>query len=166
MKSKILRNISRKKGAQITRRTAEDIIEIGKDLIAVKERLPHGQFLPWIDTEFGMSNDTARRFMNVTEVYADKFGSVRNLPPTALYELAAPKTPVEVREEVERMIEAGEIVTKATVRPAAGSPRRLRGGYRTNRPTKRPCGPFLPNAPHDYRLGGFYLSRYGRVRAR
>jgi hypothetical protein len=36
------------------------------------------------------------------------------LDPSALYELAAPKTPIEVREEVEKMIEAGEVVTKAT----------------------------------------------------
>lgn len=51
--------------------------------------------------------------------YGDKFGTVRNLPLSALYELAAPKTPLEVREEVEKMIEAGEVVTKATVQVAA-----------------------------------------------
>jgi hypothetical protein len=33
---------------------------------------------------------------------------------TALYALAAPKTPIEVREEVEAMIAAGEVVIKAT----------------------------------------------------
>ena len=88
-----------------TRRTAEDIIEIGRDLNRMKERLPHGSFLPWIEAEFGMSEWAARRFMNVHSVYG-KSGSVPDLPPTALYELAAPKTPIEVREEVEKMIEA------------------------------------------------------------
>jgi hypothetical protein len=48
--------------------------------------------------------------------------TVSNLDPTALYELAAPKTPLEVREEIEKMIEAGEVVTKAEVA-------RLRGEY-------------------------------------
>lgn len=97
------------------RRSAEDIIEIGKDLIAVKDRLPHGSFLPWIEQEFGMSRFTANRFMAVAEVYGAKGSTVQHLDLTALYELAAPKTPIEVREEVEKMIEAGEVVTKATV---------------------------------------------------
>lgn len=98
------------------RRTAEDIIEIGRDLIAVKERLPHGQFLPWLEAEFGMSDETARKMMRVAEVYGPKIQSGWNFPPpTVMYELAAPKTPLEVREEVEKMIEAGEVVTKATV---------------------------------------------------
>jgi hypothetical protein len=97
------------------RRSAEDIIEIGRDLIAVKDSLPHGQFGAWIEAEFGMGAHTARRFMGVAEEFGDKTRIVRDLTPTALYELAAPKTPLEVREEVERMIEAGEVVTKATI---------------------------------------------------
>tara|TARA_R110002020_G_scaffold150446_1_gene327143 strand:- start:7053 stop:7166 length:114 start_codon:yes stop_codon:yes gene_type:complete len=29
-----------------------DIIEIGRDLIAVKAEIGHGNFLPWIEKEF------------------------------------------------------------------------------------------------------------------
>lgn len=97
------------------RRTAEDIVEIGRDLIDVKETIGHGNFMPWIEAEFGMSMSAATRFMNVARAYGGKFATVANLDPTALYELAAPKTPLEVREEVEKMIEAGEVVTKATI---------------------------------------------------
>lgn len=97
----------------VTACTAEDIIEIGKDLIAVKARLPHGQFLPWIEAEFGMHRMTASRFMQVAEQYGDKSNIVLHLDPTALYELAAPKTPLEVREEVEKIIEAGAAITSA-----------------------------------------------------
>lgn len=87
----------------VTERTLNTIIEIGKDLIAVKESLPHGSFLPWIEAEFGMSDQTARRFMDVGRVYGTKSNIVLDLTPTALYELAAPKTPLEVREEVEKI---------------------------------------------------------------
>lgn len=97
------------------RRSAEDIIEIGRDLLAVKDRIGHGNFLPWIEAEFGMGQATAYRFMQVAEAYGSKITTVINLDPTALYALAAPKTPLEVREEIEKMIEAGEVVTKATV---------------------------------------------------
>lgn len=50
-----------------------------------------------------MSDQTARRFMDVGRVYGTKSNIVLDLTPTALYELAAPKTPLEVREEVEKM---------------------------------------------------------------
>ena len=97
------------------RRSAEDIIEIGRDLIAVKESIGHGNFLAWIEAEFGMSRQSADRFRQVAEHYGSKMPIVGNLDPTALYELAAPKTPIEVREEIEKMIAAGEVVTKATI---------------------------------------------------
>ena len=52
------------------RRTAADVITIGQALIRQKHALPHGCFLPWIEFEFGMSEQTARNMMNV----AKKFG--------------------------------------------------------------------------------------------
>jgi hypothetical protein len=74
-------------------RTVQDVIEIGRDLIAVKKRLGHGKFLPWIDREFKMTNKSAERLMAVAEQFGDKFDSVSNLTLTVLYELAAPSTP-------------------------------------------------------------------------
>jgi hypothetical protein len=56
----------------LLKRTAENIIKIGQHLQMVKERLPHGQFLSWIETEFAMSRWTAQNFMRV----ADKFGNI------------------------------------------------------------------------------------------
>ena len=38
------------------KRTVEDIIEIGRELTAIKAELPHGQFLPWIAAEFEMTH--------------------------------------------------------------------------------------------------------------
>lgn len=98
------------------RRSAEDIIEIGLDLIAVKASIGHGNFLPWIEAEFGMTARTAQKFMGVAQSYGSKSELYSHLDASALYELAAPKTPIEVREEVERMIEAGEVVAAATVK--------------------------------------------------
>lgn len=62
-----------------------------------------------------MSDQSARRFMDVARVYGEKSNIVWDLPPTALYELAAPKTPIEVREEIEAMIAAGEVVKRETI---------------------------------------------------
>jgi DNA repair exonuclease SbcCD ATPase subunit len=98
------------------KRTAEDIIEIGKDLIAIKEKLPHGQFLPWIDSEFGLTDKTAQNFMNVTERFGGKSEIISDFKPTLLYLLAAPSTPDEVVEQVIEKVEAGETVTPKEVK--------------------------------------------------
>ncbi|MBN9470660.1 MAG: DUF3102 domain-containing protein [Bosea sp.] len=85
------------------RRTAEDIVEIGRDLIAVKERIGHGNFGRWLESEFDMSDETARKFMRVAERIGAKIRPGWNLPPTVLYELAAPSTSDEVVARVEAM---------------------------------------------------------------
>jgi len=58
-----------KQNAQETRtllkRTTEDIIRIGQNLMEAKARLPHGQFTPWVKAELGISQPTAWRFMQV-----------------------------------------------------------------------------------------------------
>lgn len=85
------------------KRTAEDIIAIGQDLIDVKARLGHGKFQDWLKAEFEMSLWTANKFVQVST----RFKSVKftDLPISILYELAAPSTPDVVIE----MVESGEI---------------------------------------------------------
>ena len=57
-------------------RTAHDIIEIGRDLIETKKALGHGNFLPWIEAEFGMGYASASNFMNVAEEFGDRLLTV------------------------------------------------------------------------------------------
>ena len=49
------------------RQTAQNIIEIGKELTAAKQEVPHGQWLNWLDSNFGMTERTAQNFMKVAE---------------------------------------------------------------------------------------------------
>jgi len=44
-------------------RTVKSVAEIGRELRRVKERLQHGQWLPWLDANFGWTAETARRYM-------------------------------------------------------------------------------------------------------
>ena len=89
---------------------------IGQALIRQKDRLPHGMFLPWIAAEFQMSQSASDRFMQVAKVYSGKLPTVGNLGTTAIYDLAAPSTPPEVQAEVERRIQAGELVNAADIK--------------------------------------------------
>jgi hypothetical protein len=50
---------------------------------------------------------TSARLMLVAERYG-KSNIMLHLPPTALYELAAPSTPDEVRDQIESRAGAGE----------------------------------------------------------
>src|SRR6266516_3590376 len=91
------------------KRTAEDIIAIGQDLIDVKQDLDHGQFESWLKTEFDMSYDTALNFMQVAKKFGDrpelKNGNFPFLSVSVLYALAAPSTPDTVID----MVKAGKI---------------------------------------------------------
>lgn len=89
---------------KLIKRSAEDIVMIGIHLDQAKERLGHGKFMPWVQSEFAMSQFTAVKFMRVASLYA-KFQLSLNLPASVLYELAAPSTPEVVIEQVQ----SGEI---------------------------------------------------------
>ncbi|MGJ5049946.1 DUF3102 domain-containing protein [Bradyrhizobium oligotrophicum] len=98
------------------KRVIRDIIEIGRRLIDSKQRLGHGNFLPWIEREFGWSEQTARNFMQVQEVAlkSPKFGDLA-VPVSGLYLLAQPSTPDDARDEVITRAEAGERLSVADV---------------------------------------------------
>lgn len=81
-----------------------------------------------------MAQRTSYRFVDVAKAYSDKLATVANLDATALYELAAPSTPPEIRDRVEEMLVDGEKVTaaqikrmKAEMRAAQDAASRLRG---------------------------------------
>lgn len=95
-------------------RTADEIVEIGRDLIEVKRLLGHGCFGAWIEVEFGMSDQTARNFMNVASRLG-KSKTVLEMAPTVLYALAAPSTPDEVVDKAVTLAKAGNIITAADV---------------------------------------------------
>jgi len=43
------------------------VITVGQALIRQKPRLPHGMFLPWIEAEFGMSEQSAQKFAAIAK---------------------------------------------------------------------------------------------------
>ena len=88
-------------------RQVEDIIETGRDLLEVKSKLQHGQFEPWLSQEFGMTDRTARRFMQAATWAEGKSDTVSVLTPTTVYLLSAKSTPDVVHEQIVERIEKG-----------------------------------------------------------
>jgi hypothetical protein len=87
------------------------VMDTGRDLLAMKERLGHGLFLKWVEAEMGLTPRSAQNAMQAAAQLGAKSETVSHLPPTALYKLAAPSTPSEVREGILSRIEAGEALT-------------------------------------------------------
>ena len=91
-------------------RTASDIVEMGRKLIDVKDRLGHGNWLGWLEVEFEWGDQTARNYMNVSK----HLGQIQNgfdFAPRALYALSAPSTPEPARKEALARAKVGETVT-------------------------------------------------------
>jgi len=95
---------------RIRERMAMSVIETGRDLLAVKERLDHGQFIAWVEAECELSLRTAQRMMAAAEWAKGKNDTVSHLPPTVIYALSAPSTPPEIHDAAVAKIEAGERV--------------------------------------------------------
>ena len=101
------------------KQTQHNIIEIGRHLTEARDDVGHGNWLFWLTREFGWSDRTALNFMRVYQMSlkSEKFSDL-NIPVSALYLLARPSTPAEVREEVIERAEAGEQITVADVKEA------------------------------------------------
>jgi DUF3102 family protein len=76
-------------------------------LIDAKALAGHGGWLPWLEREFGWTDQTARRFMQVAE--ASKSNNLLNLSVDV--SIAAPSTPPEVIEAVAERCEQGDRVS-------------------------------------------------------
>ena len=108
---------------KILKYTTAGLIEAGQRLMAIKNRLPHGQFIAWVSAEFGMSDRTARLYMRAAEFAAGKTETVSVLQPTTIYALAAPSTPDRVKMGVVQRLENGEAVTDREVKQLINSAR-------------------------------------------
>lgn len=93
---------------RIRARTAQAVIDNGRDLTLVKQSMDHGEFTKWIDTEFSMTARTAQNCMLAAEWADGKSEIVSHLPLTTIYMLAAPSTPKEITTEVISFVEAGK----------------------------------------------------------
>jgi hypothetical protein len=97
--------------------TTENIIKIGKELIFAKDRLGHGRFGNWLNANaLGISDRTARRYMQLAQWADSNSDTVSVLEPAAAYLLSAPSTPACVTSEVTARITGGDAMPVESVR--------------------------------------------------
>jgi hypothetical protein len=99
------------------KRVIADVIEIGRRLTESKALCGHGNWLPWLEREFGWTERTAQNFMQVHAMVGKsaKFADL-SLPMSGLYLLAAPSTPEQAQQQVIERVESGEHLSVGDVK--------------------------------------------------
>lgn len=96
------------------REMGQNVIEIGKRLILAKELVPHGEWLSWLDDNFGLKYRMAANFMAV----AERFGNVHlnaHLNQTQMIQmLVLPEG--EEEKFIEEQAAAGRVVAEMSVK--------------------------------------------------
>jgi len=92
---------------RIRQRTRAAYIDVGRDLIAIRDTIEHGKFIAWVEGECEINIRTAQRMMAVAE-FLGKNNKLSYLPPGAVLPLTARTTPPLVIKGILKRIEAGE----------------------------------------------------------
>ena len=102
-----------------------NIVEIGRRLTECKKIVGHGNWLMWLDQEFGWSEQTALNFMRLYELGKAKSKKLLdfNIPLSSLYILAAPSTDQHARDEIIQRAESGEVISYAKVKETVAKAR-------------------------------------------
>ncbi|MCC6780942.1 MAG: DUF3102 domain-containing protein [Hyphomicrobiales bacterium] len=99
-----------------------DVIEIGRRLTEAKVLAGHGGWLPWLEREFGWSDDTANNYMNLYRATATGRLQIPNgseFEIRSLYLLASKNIPTVARDAIIERAESAEGPFTARSRAAA-----------------------------------------------
>jgi hypothetical protein len=107
------------------RNTVNNIIEIGRDLLAARGQLEHGHFGKWVEAEFPFTLRTAQNYMNAARLEAES-ETVSLLPEKIVRLIAAKSTPPEIRDQVLASAAAGETIKPKAVEDRLKRARLLR----------------------------------------
>ena len=96
------------------RSTVQDAIRAGEILTNVKEKLAHGEFLPWIEKNCVFGRKTAHRYMGIAE-HKSKCLTVSHLPEA--YQLVAKLESAKKQTENQKALKRVQEFKKTGVKP-------------------------------------------------
>jgi hypothetical protein len=91
------------------------ILDVGADLLRIQERLPHGDFGPWVKAECGLTERAALHCISAAAL-ASRCPTISDLRQTTIWLLAGPTTPDTVREFILGRLNSGEVISDATIK--------------------------------------------------
>jgi hypothetical protein len=96
----------------LRRAATEHAVEIGRELLHVKDRLPHGAFAKWVETSCEFKIRAAQDLMKLAREAEANAQLVALMMPSTLRVYLSKKTPVEVRNTILKRLENGERVSR------------------------------------------------------
>ena len=95
--------------------TTEAVIEIGRDLLAVKQNLAHGQFTKWVQAECGFSLRAAQNYIKAAKFAEGKKATVALLAPAIVYMLASKTTPPAIVDWALQRVDSDIVVSEQEI---------------------------------------------------
>jgi hypothetical protein len=89
-----------------------EIVRVGVLLRQVRDKLPRGQFVAWVEEHFAFSVSHAYRLLHVGEAFLSHVSQIEKFEPSALYVLADPRVPRSAREFAVEQASDGRRVTR------------------------------------------------------
>lgn len=149
-----------------------EAVGIGTELIAIRKHIQDnkvpGGFDGWIANEFDWSRSQAYRLIEIATVFGD-CPNLGHYDQSAMYQLAAPGTPQEARDEARQLADAGKYVDYTTAsdlinkvkgdggvsRPSRPKPMKPNGSVVRNKSQSKPKA--VKQTPHRHTLDGHAL---------
>lgn len=98
----------------LRRAATEHAVEIGRELLGIKEKLPHGAFVKWVEKACEFKIRTAQDLMKLArEADPDNTKLVALMVPSTLRVYLSKTTPPVVRSTVLKRLENGERVSRS-----------------------------------------------------
>ena len=99
---------------RVRRSMRDSVVTVGRELLAIKKQIKHGQFSAWVEVECEISLRTAERAIKAAEL-VEKNDKLSYLPADGLLALSS-RAAKPVAEKLIKRIEAGEELTAAQIR--------------------------------------------------
>lgn len=96
----------------LRRAATEHAIEIGRELLRVKERLPHGVFVRWVEKSCEFKIRAAQDLMKLAREAEPNARLMALMVPSTLRVYLSKATPPEVRNTILKRLENGERVSR------------------------------------------------------
>jgi hypothetical protein len=102
----------------LRQKATEHAVEIGRELLRVKENLPHGRFVRWVEKECEFKIRTAQDLMKLAREFESQKSLAALMLPSTLRMYLSKNTPVEVREQVKAKLGSGERISRSELHSA------------------------------------------------
>jgi hypothetical protein len=136
------------------------VLDVGRELLAAKSRVDHGQFTAWVEAECGLTIRTAERMMRVAELVGEN-DKLSYLPADGLLALASRTAPRPAVAGIIARIATGEQPSAAEIKRQIATAKAVKATQHATVPE----GYELVSSAHLLKLASMVEAASGFIRA-